>query len=190
MVPVISGGGSSPSRPSTVGPMSHSAPPERSGGAPSGSTRRKGTGLVVCAVGAHAELGVDVEDIRRTVDLDGVARLSFSSAELAAWRALSGAEKIHRFFELWTAKEAYLKALGAGLTLPLDGFSIAFGAGAPTIAFEPGFADDATSWAFAQVALGPELRAAVAVRWSGCLTVCVSHVDPGTLSSAARLGPG
>jgi 4'-phosphopantetheinyl transferase len=77
--------------------------------------------LVVCAVGRHAELGVDVEDLTRRAPLH-LARRYFS-AEEAAELSRHPAERQHRrFFEYWTLKEAYIKARGLGLSLPLDSF--------------------------------------------------------------------
>lgn len=112
-------------------------------------------GLVACAV-SGSTLGVDVEDTTRLVELDPVAAISFSRDELVGYRALSGDARRERFFALWTAKEAYLKARGVGLgELPLDGFSVRFDEGARPCGFDfaPGFGDDGATWAL--VSRGP-----------------------------------
>ena len=75
---------------------------------------------VVLAWG-DSELGVDVEEIRRDVNLTGLAARYFTLEEQAYIQA---GDPPSRFFEIWTRKESYLKYLGTGLTKPLSGFSV------------------------------------------------------------------
>jgi 4'-phosphopantetheinyl transferase len=83
-------------------------------------------GLVACAVGPQ-RLGVDVEPASRGDELlstsSPLARL-FSARELEAMRELDAAGKRRRTVELWTLKEAYLKARGGGISVHLDHFSV------------------------------------------------------------------
>jgi len=82
-----------------------------------------------CAVLACARigpLGVDVEEMRDMPDHDGVVKQFFSATEQRQWNKLSPQEKRESFFTGWTRKEAYIKALGLGLSLDLDSFSISF----------------------------------------------------------------
>lgn len=104
-------------------------------------------GLLACSVAETVDVGVDVEMAGRDIDLQ-IADRYFSPYEATHLRQLDPAGQKRRFFELWTMKEAYLKARGAGLHLPLDGFSIEFEAGAPIgIRFDPQrIADDPSSW--------------------------------------------
>jgi len=89
-------------------------------------------GLAVCALAdGDSEIGVDVERIRPLRDADAVARAVFSPAELARYDTLNGPTKLRAFFEAWTRKEAFLKALGCGLARPLQSFDVAFGPGEP-----------------------------------------------------------
>jgi 4'-phosphopantetheinyl transferase len=60
-------------------------------------------------------VGVDVEWTGREVDCLAMARSMFSPAEVAGLAGLAGAERRAEFFRLWTAKEAYVKADGAGV---------------------------------------------------------------------------
>lgn len=89
-------------------------------------------GLAVCAfVDGGAEVGVDVERIKPMGDADAVARAVFSPAERARYETLAGEARLRAFFEAWTRKEAFLKALGCGLARPLASFDVAFGPGEP-----------------------------------------------------------
>lgn len=74
----------------------------------------------VCAVSADP-VGVDVELPRCTMD---IARRFFSPEELEGLELLPEAERRDRLNRLWTAKEAFVKALGGGLTIPLDSFTV------------------------------------------------------------------
>src|ERR1017187_5434061 len=76
-------------------------------------------GLVVVAVALDCELGVDVEFIKRTDDLTSLAEHNFSDPEVMALKKLGEEAQVGRFFEIWTLKEAYIKARGKGLSLPL-----------------------------------------------------------------------
>jgi 4'-phosphopantetheinyl transferase len=82
----------------------------------------------VYAVGNGCHIGVDVERIRPDVHTDDLAVSNFSAKELGALRALPPGERAGRFFALWTCKEAYVKACGGGLFIPLDSFHVMFGA--------------------------------------------------------------
>jgi 4'-phosphopantetheinyl transferase len=125
------------------------------------------TGLVACALAREPEIGVDTEDASRPIDRE-LARRFFSPAEADALDALPEPARATRFFEYWTLKEAYIKARGMGMSLPLDGFSMTIGAGhAPSILFAPTIDDDPGSWQFAQFRPTPRHHLAVAVRRRG-----------------------
>jgi 4'-phosphopantetheinyl transferase len=80
--------------------------------------------LAVYALARELELGVDVERIRPMPDADGIARRYFSPAERAQLYRVSPDRFAQAFFHCWTRKEAYVKALGGGLSVPLDGFQV------------------------------------------------------------------
>ena len=72
------------------------------------------------------------------------------------------------FFDYWTLKEAYIKARGFGLALPLGDFAFKLQPPAtPTIAFEPSLDDDASTWQFMQEWPTPQHRLGLAVRRTG-----------------------
>lgn len=76
---------------------------------------------VACALG-RAPLGVDVERVR-PFDMD-LAERFFTPRENAFLRSAPAGERHLRFFELWTLKESFLKAVGCGLSMPLNSFSV------------------------------------------------------------------
>jgi 4'-phosphopantetheinyl transferase len=80
--------------------------------------------LVLIAITKDRAVGVDVEKIRADLDLDGLAARFFSINECIGLASLTGPEKYEAFFTCWTRKEAYLKARGDGLSMPLDQFDV------------------------------------------------------------------
>lgn len=70
-------------------------------------------------------IGVDIERGRPMPDQDAIAASHFAPTELRAWRALPAALRADAFFAAWTRKEAYVKALGGGLSIPLTAFEVA-----------------------------------------------------------------
>ncbi len=79
-------------------------------------------GLIACAVTVGREVGVDVERITRAVTHDIPGRF-FAPREVADLRALPEHDQPRVFFDYWTLKEAYIKARGMGLSLPLSDFA-------------------------------------------------------------------
>jgi len=84
-------------------------------------------GMVVCLVAEGAEVGVDVESHARSSNIMTVVERVFSEAERAQLDKLDHAAKLDRVLSLWTLKEAYIKARGMGLALPLEEISFLFG---------------------------------------------------------------
>ena len=78
----------------------------------------------VLATGLHCNLGVDVEYHDPKRDLESLARTAFSPYEHEQFLRASSAQKARVFFQTWTRKEAYLKALGMGLAIELKDFCI------------------------------------------------------------------
>jgi 4'-phosphopantetheinyl transferase len=120
-------------------------------------------GLVACAIGRGADIGLDVESIDRVVNGRDIVARYFSPGEVEGLDACDAAERPARFIELWTLKEAYVKAIGRGLRYPLDRFGFAFD-DARGIRFMPPPDVQATQWTFALFAPSARDRLAVAVR--------------------------
>jgi len=120
-------------------------------------------GLVALAVARGPRVGLDVESVARPV-LEAVPERHFAPDEVRALRALPAAHQPRVFFDYWTLKEAYIKARGMGLALPLDGFAFTLHDGAPpTIRFADGFDDLDGRWQFRQAWPTPTHRLALAV---------------------------
>jgi 4'-phosphopantetheinyl transferase len=121
-------------------------------------------GLVACAVSRHHVLGVDVECRARQGDIAGMARHFFCAAEQSYVLQAEGSIRTERFVELWTLKEAFIKALGIGLSLPLDSFAFQTTGRSPTVSFLDRALGHPTSWRFHSWTIEPCHRAALAVR--------------------------
>ena len=120
--------------------------------------------LALVAVAQGREVGVDIER-RRDVDdlLETVAR-RFAPAECAELADAAPADRTRIFFDLWTRKEAVVKATGLGLQLPLDRFSVPAGplAGAVTVRM-PGEDGQPREWALCDLAVPSPYSAALAL---------------------------
>jgi len=82
--------------------------------------------LILIAITIGRAVGVDVERIRTDLDPDELAARFFSASEYKILASLAGPARYDAFFACWTRKEAYLKAKGVGLSLPLDQFDVSF----------------------------------------------------------------
>ncbi len=120
-------------------------------------------GLVVCALGRVHDLGVDVEHCSRATDLARLAQSFFAPPEAQDIAACSGEAQRQLFFQYWTLKEAYIKARGMGLAIPLDAFWFDVKGPAPRIACSERCQDDPGRWRFWSVPVTPEHRLALAV---------------------------
>jgi 4'-phosphopantetheinyl transferase len=81
------------------------------------------SGMAVLAVSRQAPVGVDVEEVTRVADAEALTARYFAPEELRELQSLPPSERQGYFLWLWTLKEAYVKALGLGLRVPLDSFA-------------------------------------------------------------------
>jgi 4'-phosphopantetheinyl transferase len=88
-------------------------------------------GLAVYAFAKNRNLGIDAERIKPDFVSEDIARRYFSPREVDDLFSLPPTERPEAFFRCWTRKEAYLKARGAGLQIPLDSFSVSLLPGQP-----------------------------------------------------------
>lgn len=119
-------------------------------------------GMAVAAVTVDNDVGIDVEWLERTVDADLMAERVFAPKERLVLAAVPTAAKAEVFLTFWTLKEAYVKAIGKGLSQPLAAFS--FDLERLGIHFDDAAAGDAAQWHFERHRPGPEHLMALAVR--------------------------
>ena len=87
------------------------------------SLSHSGDGVAI-AVGRDVELGIDIELIKPIEERDQLVERFFSAQEAACYQSLPYSLREDAFFKLWTRKEAFVKALGLGLSYPLESFSV------------------------------------------------------------------
>ena len=80
--------------------------------------------IIVYALTIGTPIGVDVEYPKHNIDYDGIAQRFFSINECRQLKALPVEDKKTAFYNAWTRKEAYIKAVGEGLSHPLDTFDV------------------------------------------------------------------
>jgi 4'-phosphopantetheinyl transferase len=127
-------------------------------------------GMTVFAIVRHRQVGVDIERVRETNTLE-LAERFFSSPEVQWLRSQPASEHIPWFYTCWTAKEAYIKAEGEGLSLPLSSFRVLPVPGDTTSKLQLevyGDPEESKRWSMWQLNLGPDLRAALAVEGKNC----------------------
>ncbi|MGI8990834.1 MAG: 4'-phosphopantetheinyl transferase family protein, partial [Bryobacteraceae bacterium] len=121
--------------------------------------------LALFAFTLDCELGVDVEQIRPMPDMRAIAAQFFHEEEAAELMTLPASRREHAFFLCWTRKEAYIKAIGDGLSAPLDGFRVTLRPGEPArfihLARDT---DAAATWTLHDLDLDLQYAAALAYR--------------------------
>ena len=110
------------------------------------------------------------------------ARLS--AYEIAVLRDLPAAVQIQGFFNCWTRKEAYLKATGDGLVLPLDQFDVSLTPGAPAELLRVAGDANTSHWVLQELNVGCGYAAAVAIRSSRPIETIVRGIENETLEPA------
>lgn len=120
--------------------------------------------LALLAVTRVRKVGVDIELIHPGIEIETIGNRFFSQSEMSELQSLPTDQHELAFFSCWTRKEAYIKAQGMGLTLPLDSFDVSLSPGQPVIlrATRPDSAE-AARWTLLPLNVGPSYAAAVAV---------------------------
>jgi len=121
--------------------------------------------IALLAITRGQALGVDVEQVRNNFDCEAIAQRFFSEHEQRQLAALTPSHRYQGFFRCWTRKEAYIKAQGAGLSLPLDQFdvSLKFEDRSALLSTRPN-GDEAAKWNLQEVPAGDGYIAALCVR--------------------------
>jgi 4'-phosphopantetheinyl transferase len=105
--------------------------------------------LVACAIAQRSAIGIDAEPAARSAQILELAEQVFSPVERNCLAHLEPADRLGRALSLWTLKEAYLKARGTGMSLPLEKISFVFGRnGDIWLELDPHLGDKADRWQF------------------------------------------
>jgi 4'-phosphopantetheinyl transferase len=120
--------------------------------------------LALYAFAWNREVGIDVEHIRPVADRDQIVRRFFAPQEQAVFFALPDDQRTEAFFQCWTRKEAFIKAIGEGLYHPLDHFVVAFVPGEPARLLDvTGHPEETGRWSVQALAPAPDYAAALFV---------------------------
>lgn len=121
-------------------------------------------GLVAVALAPSGKIGVDVERVDPSRATAAIAERHFSDIELADLSRLSDSDYVQRFHQIWVLKEAFIKAQGLGLALPLKDFHFNFELpGAINAGFAPSLAENPARWQFHLLAPSPDYHLAIAL---------------------------
>ncbi len=139
-------------------------------------------GLALYAFTYSRAIGIDVEYIKPQLDVEGIAARFFSPSESAMLLGLPETQKLDAFFNCWTRKEAYLKAKGIGLSLPLDQFDVSFVRGKPACILKTrGDPQEADRWSLQELTPATCYTGAVAVEGYSWALKCWRWVEPYSL---------
>jgi 4'-phosphopantetheinyl transferase len=129
--------------------------------------------LALVAVARGASVGIDLERVRALEDAGDLVERFFSSRENAQFKSLPDGQKPLAFFNLWTRKEAWLKATGEGIAHQLSTVEVSFapGTSAQLLSVPCGFAAS-SNWTMCDLIPGPGFAGAVVVAGSGAETEC------------------
>jgi 4'-phosphopantetheinyl transferase len=135
--------------------------------------------LALYAIALERSVGVDIEHMRPGIADIAIAERFFSPREVAALQAIPDAERSLAFFTCWTRKEAYIKARGEGLSLPLDQFEVSLTPGAPAALLDvAGDQQERDRWELHALDPGPGYVAALMVEGRGWALHCWQLTDP------------
>jgi 4'-phosphopantetheinyl transferase len=130
-------------------------------------------GVALYAVTRGCEIGIDLEFVRESLEVDQLAARFFSQREIATLQGLPVSLRKHAFFLCWTRKEAYIKAKGEGLSLPLDQFDVSLIPGEPAeLLRTQADPDEALRWSLQELSIDPGYVSAIAVEGRGWSLSC------------------
>jgi 4'-phosphopantetheinyl transferase len=116
------------------------------------------------AVTLGRQIGVDIEYIKREFQWEEIAERFFAPGEITTLRAVPAEDQERAFFACWTRKEAYIKAKGGGLSIPLQDFEVSLVPHQPaTLRSHKSDPEEVKRWTLSEIDVGPGYAAAVAV---------------------------
>ena len=120
-------------------------------------------GLALYVFTKDRKVGIDLEYMRIIPEAQQIVAGTFSEYEIKAFNALPDKEKQKAFFNCWTRKEAFIKAIGKGLYYPLDKFDVSVTPNEPaSIISINGNLDEASRWSLVDIETQPNFSAALA----------------------------
>lgn len=120
--------------------------------------------LAAYAFTSGREVGIDLEFVGRDVEIEAIARRFFAPQEVRVLVELPVEARNLAFFDCWTRKEAYIKARGGGLSIPLDEFNVSLAPDQPAALLENyRDAEECSRWSMEALPLGKEYRGALVV---------------------------
>ncbi|HKP36653.1 MAG TPA: 4'-phosphopantetheinyl transferase superfamily protein [Pyrinomonadaceae bacterium] len=120
--------------------------------------------FALLAVTREREVGIDIEFMRSDFATSDVAEHFFSVAEVYTFSGLDPDLRTLAFFNCWTRKEAYIKARGEGLSMPLDSFDVSLTPGLPVALLQNRLDPaDVSRWSLHELSPAPSYAAAIAV---------------------------
>lgn len=119
------------------------------------------SGSMVVIATDDVPIGIDVEYVQPLDDLEHLI-VNFSQEEQQAYQSMIPEQRIDFFYDLWTLKESYIKAVGKGLSYGLDSFTLTISEKEIHLSKETGPVD--TAWYFKRYMFGPKYKCAVCAR--------------------------
>lgn len=131
-------------------------------------------GHALYAFTRNRQVGIDLEYIRPLPDIEAIVEGFFSIKERSVFRTLSLDQKITAFFNAWTCKEAVLKAMGDGLTQPLDQIEVSLNPSEPIrlLSLSGKTQEASLPWSLRSLRPTPGYAATLAVEGEGWLLKC------------------
>lgn len=108
-------------------------------------------------------LGVDIERRKDVSDLDALAQRCFSESEFARYQSSHPDQRINSFYRVWTRKEAFIKAIGGGLSIDLQAFSVSQEDSLGNVLVDARHVGVAEGWAIRALTVNEHTEAAVAL---------------------------
>jgi 4'-phosphopantetheinyl transferase len=125
--------------------------------------------MALYAITRNREIGVDVERVHSGFAYEEIAKHFFSVNEVAILGAIPIEKRLEAFYQCWTRKEAYIKAHGKGLSLPLDSFDVSFAPWEPPMLLSTKDAhQEGSLWTLLDLKPGLGNMGALAVKGTGC----------------------
>lgn len=131
--------------------------------------------MALVAVTREAAVGVDVEHIRADFASEDIATRFFSRLEVETFNSLPVEERVAAFFRCWSRKEAYIKAIGKGLSQPLDGFDVTLAPADPAALLRAG-EEDKLQWSMTDIDVGAGYASALVVEGVPTQINCLEFV--------------